>query len=172
MKTLIAILIYPLLLFGCVQNNNCDYNGALNYINENLYYVPSNEWKITMEANFPDSTKYYDLYQEQGDTIYYLTININCTERLDQDRYNIEHIKRYFKGKYVYDLIFEQGDTVIFYKALFDDQSKKEFYLGKYYYMFLHPKELYNLGFSEDDFLFIRDNLDSLKKIRGDSLIL
>jgi hypothetical protein len=174
MRILFTILIYPFLLLGCGPNNTCELNEVLNYIRANLYYIPSNEWVITQEAIFPDSSKSYDLYQDQGDTIYYLTINLKCTETIDgdQNKYKIKYIKRYFDSKYVYDIIFEQEDTVIFYKALLEDQSNKEFYLGKYYYMISHPDEFFKLGYSEDDYIYIHDNLDSLKNIRGDSIVL
>lgn len=169
-----SILIYLFLLLGCSSNNTCELNDALNYIKENLYYIPLDEWVVTLEANFPDSTKCYDLYQEQGDTLYYLTINLNCSEIIDDDqnKYKIKYIKRYFDSKYAYDIIFEQEDTVIFYKALLEDQSKKEFYFGKYYYMISHPDEFFKLGYSEDDYIYIHDNMDSLMRIRGDTIVL
>lgn len=174
MKILSTILIYLFLLLGCSPNNTCELNEVLNYIQENLYHIPLNEWVITQEAVFPDSSKSYDLYQDQGDTIHYLTISLNCTETIvgDQNNYKIKYIKRYFDSLYAYNLIFEQEDTVVFYKALLENQSKKEFYLGKYYYMISHPDEFFKLGYSEDDYIYIHDKLDSLKRIRGDSIVL
>jgi hypothetical protein len=173
MKLLLKILSFLFVLSGCSTKNSCELNTVLMNIQRDLYYIPSDNWEIRQKVVFPDTSIFYNLYQDQGDTIYQLQLNIFCSEfyKNNEDKYQIAtYLKRYFDSTNFFDIFFEQ-DTVIFYKALMEDRTKKEFYVGKYYYMFLHPKELFKLGYSEDDFLYIHDNLDSLKKIRGDSLV-
>ncbi len=160
-------------LQNCTIDSRCDLHEVLQTVQRDLYYLPTSDWTVRQEIVFDDSAFKYDLTNFQGDTSYNLRIDLFCSEHnrpLEFD-YKITWFEKiYFDDQNQYNLIMK-SDTVMFYKTPLGLNSKKEFLIGKYYYMLTYPDEYVDMGYTEKHFIYIHNNFDSLKRIRGDSLV-
>lgn len=173
MKITIVLLFSIFCLFNCNFESSCDLNHVLPSMRQELYDFPITGWTVRQENVFDDSTIYYDLVNSRGDTSFNLRFNLFCSEQNYSKGFDYKiswFEKIYSDSLYRHNLIM-MYDTVIYYKTPVMLNSKKEFLVGKYYYMLTYPDEFEKMGFTDKHFIFIHDNFDSLRHIRGDSLV-
>ncbi len=173
MKLFFAFIACILVIQECSVEQTPELDYALTSMQQESYYIPLSGWTVQQKIVFNDSLCHYDLIRKKYDTLYNIKFDVLCNKHMPSEaiEYKIAWFEKiYFDSSYSYNLIF-QDDTAIFYKSSVVPNSPKEFILGKYYYMLIFSDEFLEMGYTGKHLNYIHNNLDSLKQIRGDSLV-
>lgn len=169
---LISILLLIIISHSCRSQEFESYANALIQIKKDFRYIPLDNWLVEQKIEYIDSLVFYKLYNE-NDTSYSLEFEIDNHIFSDSNDLKISiswFQKTFTDSLYKHTLILNKNDTLVHYKSKKKSEKEKNFVVGKYYYMYLFPKEFIQIGFTGEHMKYIHDHLDSLKLIRGDSI--
>jgi hypothetical protein len=166
-------LIILILLISCNDNDDLEIDVPLLKAQEYYKIEIKSSWKSVLvlqqdNENLFLNSKYfggfYNYEKKQESRLYFLSFecywNENDTVFIPKDYY-----VRYTDSGFQHILLLgENQDTLFHYKASLFGELNKVFIRGKYYYQ-------YKFGeFNTAQRVFFKNNIDSLKKIKGNNL--
>ena len=163
------ITYYLLLILTFLQDPISDHCSCLKILNSE---VKKGQWILEQYIDMDDFESFQYFMVDDNDTIYNILYYVKKKEiRLCQSDFAIvEFMKRYKDQEFNYTLQMDT-DTLFFYKSPINQPEKKIFEVGKYYYIFsTFNEDKYIREIKDCQLEYFFENMDSLKRIRGDSL--